>query len=133
MSSPRKPVILCVDDEENPLLLRKFVLQKAGYEVLTAQSGKEALVVVESRDLDLVLTDYLMPNMSGAELAAQVKSQKPELPVVLLSGVNEIPTGSYIADGFLSKIEGPGALCEQLAGFLGDKQRQHRSGNDGQN
>jgi CheY-like chemotaxis protein len=68
--------------------------------------------------VDLVLSDYLMPSMNGAELAAHLKSQHPKLPVVLLSGMNEMPVGSELADAFVSKIEGPDSLCQRLAAFL---------------
>jgi len=113
-----RPVILCVDDEENSLLLRKLVLQKAGYVVLTATSGKEALRVTDSHSVDLILSDQLMPGMSGTELAQQVKAQFPRLPVVLISGINEIPAGAQVADAFLSKVEGPAALCREIAAVL---------------
>lgn len=113
-----RAVILCVDDESNPLLLRKSVLQREGYEVVTASSGKEALELVNSRSLDLVLSDHLMPGMSGTELAEQIKSRHPDLPVILISGVNEIPPGSGFANAFLSKIEGPDALCKEIAAVL---------------
>jgi CheY-like chemotaxis protein len=113
-----KAVILCVDDEQNPLTLRKLVLQRAGYEVLTATSAKEALELVASRKLDLVLSDHLMPGMHGTELAEQIKAEHPELPVILISGVNELPPGSTNANVFLSKIEGPDALCKQVAAIL---------------
>lgn len=116
--SQRKLIILCVDDEENPLVLRKFVLQKAGYEVLTARSGKEALRVAGSQALDLILSDHLMPGMTGVELAEQVKAQHPKLPIVLISGVNDIPPGATTADAFLSKVEGPDILCERIAAIL---------------
>ena len=85
----RKTVILCVDDEENPLMLRKAVLENAGYAVITASSAGQALVVVSSRRIDLVLTDYLMPGASGTELARRIKAGWPSLPVILYSGVNE--------------------------------------------
>jgi CheY-like chemotaxis protein len=111
-------VILCVDDEQNPLKLRKLVLQRAGYEVLTASSAKEALEVVASRKIDLVLSDHLMPGMHGTELAEQIKAKHPKLPVILLSGVNELPAGSTIANAFISKIEGPDALCKEVAAVL---------------
>jgi CheY-like chemotaxis protein len=114
----RRVVILCVDDEENPLVLRRLVLQKAGYEVLTASSGKEALALTASRNVDLVLSDHLMPGMNGTELAQQIKAQHPDLPVILISGVNELPTGSTIANAFVSKIEGPHALCKEVAAIL---------------
>lgn len=115
----RKFVILCVDDENNALLLRKLVLQKAGYEVATASSAREALALVSTRPVDLVLSDHLMPEMTGAELARQMKLQHPHLPVVLLSGVNEIPTDAEAADVFLSKVEGPEKLCQEIAAVLG--------------
>jgi CheY-like chemotaxis protein len=113
-----KAVILCVDDEQNPLTLRKLVLQRAGYEVLTATSAKEALELVASRKLDLVLSDHLMPGMHGTELAEQIKAEHPELPVILISGVNELPAGSAIANAFVSKSEGPDALCKEVAAIL---------------
>jgi CheY-like chemotaxis protein len=113
-----KAVILCVDDEQNPLTLRKLVLQRAGYEVLTATSAKEALELVASRKVDLVLSDHLMPGMQGTELAEQIKAEHPKLPVILISGVNELPAGSTIANAFISKIEGPAALCKEVAAVL---------------
>jgi CheY-like chemotaxis protein len=116
--SEHRAVILCVDDEENPLTLRKLVLQKAGYEVLTANSGNEALKIVASRHVDLVVSDHLMPGMHGTELAQQLKSKHPKLPVILISGVNELPAGSAVANLFVSKIEGPDALCREVATIL---------------
>jgi CheY-like chemotaxis protein len=116
--SDHKAVILCVDDEQNPLTLRKLVLQKAGYEVLTANSGKEALELAASRHVDLVLSDHLMPGMHGTELAQQLKAEHPKLPVILISGVNELPAGSAIANAFVSKSEGPDALCKEVAAIL---------------
>ena len=118
MTSQRKPVILCVDDEENSLILRKLVLQKAGYEVVTASSAQEALKVLVSREIDLVLSDHLMPGTSGSELAQQIKSRTPGLPVILISGLNEIPAGANAADIFLSKVEGPDRLCKEVAAML---------------
>ena len=113
-----RAVILCVDDEENPLVLRKLVLQKAGYQVLTARSAREALDIATAQNIDLVLTDHLMPGVKGSELARQIKSQFPHTRVVLLSGVNEIPEGAEAADAFVSKVEGPDILCQQIAAVL---------------
>ena len=102
---------------------RYQVLQKAGYEVLTARSGKEALQLTASHKVDLILSGYLMPNMSGTELAAQVKSQNPTLPVLLLSGLNELPLDSQLPDGFLSKIEGD-ALCQHVVSYMHSRRAQ---------
>jgi len=117
----RKFRILCVDDEESPLVLRKCLLQKAGYDVITARSAQEALRLAGSNPVDLVLSDYLMPGGSGTELAQQVKAQYPEILVVLLSGVNEIPANADVADAFLSKVEGPERLCQEIASVLRER------------
>lgn len=111
-------LILCVDDEENPLILRKLVLQKAGYEVIVANSGKQALEILATRTVDLVLSDLLMPGMTGAQLARQIKTDYPRLPVVLVSGVNEIPPDADAADLFMSKVEGPAIMCEKVSMVL---------------
>lgn len=115
---PEKPTVLCVDDEEGALFLRKAVLQKFGFHVLPAHSAKEALELMERNHVDLLLSDLLMPDVSGAELAAAVKSRYPLLPVVIVSGVNEVPPDLKFADLFVSKLEGPTALCERLRTLL---------------
>ncbi|MGZ4789373.1 MAG: response regulator [Terriglobales bacterium] len=115
----RKFRILCVDDEETPLVLRKLLLQKAGYDVTTAATAEEALRVASLSEIDLVLSDYLMPGVTGTELAQEFKRRHPKLPFVLISGVNEIPSDAAIADRFLSKVEGPERLCQELAIVLG--------------
>lgn len=129
MAKTHKPIILCVDDEETPLLLRKCVLEKAGYDVITARSGQEALAAVENSAVDLILSDYLMPYMDGAELTVQIKANRPTLPVILLSGVNELPAGSDLADAFISKTVGAEALCAKIAKFVGDC-REHEDNGD---
>lgn len=113
-----KPVILCVDDEENPLILRKLVLQKSGFEVLTAASGKEALELLRTHKVDLVLSDQLMPGTTGTQLAEKVKAAHPRLPVVIVSGVNEIPEDAGNADLFISKLEGPVLLSQRISEVL---------------
>jgi len=113
-----KAKILCIDDEAIPLMLRKSVLEKYGFEVIPALSGAEALQRLESQPVDLVLTDLLMPAISGSELARIVKRRWPELPVILYSGVNEIPEDGSCADLFLSKLEGPAAMCQKIKELL---------------
>lgn len=115
---PNRIVILCVDDEENPLNLRKLVLQKQGFLVETATSATMAMEMLNFSHVDLVLSDQLMPGGTGTELAQQIKEKHPELPVVLLSGVNEIPQDAHYADLFVSKVEGPRALCEHISEVL---------------
>lgn len=110
--------ILCVDDEEIPRMLRKLILQKQGYKVITAASGKEALALLEDGGINLVLSDQLMPGMSGTELTRLIKADRPATPVILLSGVNEIPQDAMYADRFVSKVEGPEPLFQAVAEVL---------------
>ena len=114
----KKELILCVDDEENQLAVRKLVLESKGYAVLTAASGQQALCLLAQHQFDLVLSDHLMPGLTGAELARQIKAQMPELPVILISAVNEIPADAAYADLFMSKLDGPIAMCENIAAML---------------
>lgn len=107
-----------MDDEPNALVLRKLVLQKAGYDVVTADSAFQALDVLTAQKVDLVLSDQLMPGQTGTELARQIKTKWPGLPVILLSGVNEIPPDADIVDLFLSKVEGPVNLCRSVGDVL---------------
>jgi CheY-like chemotaxis protein len=114
----KKDTILCVDDEENQLAVRKLVLESKGYAVLTAPSGQQALALLVQHPVDLVLSDHLMPGLTGAELARQIKAIKPELPVILISAVNEMPADAANADLFMSKLDGPIVMCENIAAML---------------
>jgi CheY-like chemotaxis protein len=110
--------ILCVDDEETPRILRKLILQKQGYQVITAGSGVEALEILNDANVNLVLSDLMMPGMSGTELTRTVKSMRPTMPVILISGVNEIPSDASYADRFISKVGGPELLFETVIEVL---------------
>jgi len=77
--------ILVVDDEKNYLLVLSAVLEDEGYEVLTAQSGHEALEIQKSSDLDLILSDMKMPVMDGIELLENIKALDPDLPMIMMT------------------------------------------------
>jgi CheY-like chemotaxis protein len=80
--------ILLVDDEQALRQLLRESLELDGYRVLEAASGQEALAVAaESRSaIDVVITDVVMPGMTGAELIRQIRQRQPGMPVVLISG-----------------------------------------------
>ena len=115
---PGSITILCVDDEETPRTLRKLILQKQGYQVVTAGSGDEALEVLDRAKIDLVLSDQMMPGMTGTELTKSVKAMRPAMPVILISGVNEIPEDASYADRFISKVGGPELLFKTVLDVL---------------
>ncbi len=116
---PSKQIaILCVDDEKIPRTLRKLVLQRQGYEVVDVSSAQEALELLPTRQFDLILTDQMMPGMSGTELTKQIKNTLPGMPVVIISGMNELPADAACGDRFISKIEGPEALIQSIEEVL---------------
>lgn len=114
----RKIMILCVDDEENALLLRRMVLEKSGFHVLTANSVTEAHGVLEKTPVDLILSDQLMPGITGTEFARTAKALYPQIPFILVSGVNEMPDGIELTDLFISKLEGPVVLVQKINELL---------------
>ena len=83
--------ILLVEDEDMVRRLAKDILVKSGYEVLEASSGKEALSVSERHDgpIHLMVTDVVMPKMSGRELAERIKTSRPEMHVLYMSGYTD--------------------------------------------
>jgi len=113
-----KPFILCVDDEELSLRLRKLVLEKQGYQVVTSRSSLEAMRVLAGHPVDMILTDQVMAGGTGPELAQFIKKNWPDLPVILISGMIEVPPDAMHADVFISKVEGPPALCAMISALL---------------
>ena len=108
---PKRPLILCVDDEWNGLEGRKMLLEESGCRVLASTSGVEALHLFASHPIDLVLLDYHMPEMSGDVVAACMKASQPEIPIVLLSADDELPESVLeLIDVFVSKSESPANL-----------------------
>jgi CheY-like chemotaxis protein len=82
---PRE-TILVVDDEPAVRAIAARILRREGYTVLEAGSGEEALQLASAHGISLLLTDALMPRMSGVALAARVHQLKPALPVIFMSG-----------------------------------------------
>ena len=79
-------VILIVDDEREIRELVSMILERAGHQVVQAQSAKEALGILERQSPDLLLTDIVMPEMSGLALAARAHHLQPGIRVMFMSG-----------------------------------------------
>src|SRR5262245_35870825 len=82
--------VLVVDDEKNQREVYSLVLEDAGYEVTTAQSGEQALRFARERDFDLVLTDYKMTGMDGLTLLANLLKDEPSLIVIMMTAHGSI-------------------------------------------
>jgi two-component system, OmpR family, response regulator CpxR len=101
-----KKTILCVDDNEQVLSVRTYLLDIRGYRVIPAASSQEALEVLERSlpgTIDLILCDLLMPQMDGNELVRRAKQLHPGLPAMIVSGTVNSFDRALHADVFLPK------------------------------
>jgi CheY-like chemotaxis protein len=101
-----KKTILCVDDNEQVLSVRTFLLETRGYRVLSATGAQQALDIVQQSapgSIDLLLCDLLMPRMDGNELVRRAKQLHPALPAMIVSGTVNSFDRACAADVFLPK------------------------------
>lgn len=102
---PRK-TILCVEDNEQVLSVRKFLLETKGYRVVAMGTAAEALEYLQGAavgSVDLLMADLLMPQMDGNELIRKAKQIHPGLPTLLVSGTVTSFDRAAAADAFLPK------------------------------
>jgi len=110
-----KRTILCVDDNEQSLSIRKVMLETRGYRVVSCPSGREALDIFKKGGIDLVVTDLVMPGVDGTQVIEQIKTVSPQTPTILLSGKAKIYDHNTRADVFLPKgMYAPAELLERI-------------------
>lgn len=108
-------VVLCIDDEVVGLEVRKLMLQRAGYQVLTAHDGPSGISIFNEHKVDAVVLDYSMPGMHGGEVAARLRAAKPEVPILLLSAYMGLPAEiTGLVDIYMTKGEGAPMLLQKL-------------------
>ncbi|SDL57484.1 response regulator transcription factor [Siphonobacter aquaeclarae] len=108
MYNPSNTTILVAEDESLTLKMLTYRLQKEGFDVVSAQNGKEALDVLATRRPDIVLTDLMMPFYTGLEILAHVKQRiDPTIPVVILTSMGQEP---YLRQAFELGVDG---YCEK--------------------
>jgi CheY-like chemotaxis protein len=98
-----KKTILCVDDNEQALSIRKVLLETRGYRVIACNNAEAALEAFRRGNVDLVLTDLIMPGLDGSRLIEEIKMLSPQTPAVLISGRVKIYERDTLADLFLPK------------------------------
>ena len=117
MAEAQKKILL-VDDCEVTLLVEKVLLESRGYAVQTVSALSAFEDAVARFQPDVVLTDVQMPEASGVELCQRLKRSSVQLPVVLVSSLDEQELQTYAreagADGAISKAEGMEALGEKM-------------------
>ena len=113
-----KKTILCVDDNEQVLSVRTFLLETRGYRVIAVNTAQEALEVLERSlpgSLDLILCDLLMPQMDGNELVRRAKQVHQGLPAMIVSGTVNAFDRALHADVFLPKgASSPAEMIERI-------------------
>ncbi len=119
---PQGPVLLVEDDPEVRALFASF-LRQAGYDVVEAADGKDAVAAFTTRraDIDVVITDVVMPNTSGPALAAALRARRPALKILYVSGYAEeldVAGGSPAHSAYLQKPVTRLTLLRQVAALL---------------
>lgn len=120
-----QPRLLCVDDDLSFRQFYKNLLGSYGYEVTVAANAQQALKVFLNGRIDAVLTDFEMPEMSGAELAARLKKMRPELPVLMVSGSAEAHQKPPLhVDVTVPKGTSSSKLVDQIETLLAKRQNR---------
>jgi signal transduction histidine kinase/CheY-like chemotaxis protein len=116
----RRAAVLFVDDDFLISLSTVSLLEDLGHSVIKASSGAEALTVLrDDKPIDLLITDYAMPGMTGLQLAAEARRLRPQLPVLLATGYADLPAQTELELPRLSKPYQQRQLAEQIASLLG--------------
>ncbi len=121
---PGTETLLLAEDEESVRTLTRRILESHGYTVLDAQNGLEAMEVARryDRPIDLLVTDVIMPGMSGPKLAEEIRAARPEIKVLYMSGYTEnalAPRGGLDPrTAFLQKPFSPIALAAKIREVL---------------
>jgi DNA-binding NtrC family response regulator len=110
--------ILVVDDDLSLLKVLTRLLTTLGYKVTALSKSKEAVDVIGKNSFAAVMTDEVMPDLTGRELASEIKKHWPEMPVVLLTGLTDVVAQETVFDAILSKPMTFPAVKETLARLI---------------
>jgi DNA-binding NtrC family response regulator len=91
MEAPIRRTVLCVEDEDPQLRLRKNIFESAGFHFLGARNGVDALEIIKNHEVDAVVLDYWLAGMKGVEIAEKIKKMRANMPIVVLSGFGALP------------------------------------------
>jgi DNA-binding response OmpR family regulator len=124
-----KKSVLFIDDDEQLLSLLELSLQGLGFKVLTAPNGPRGLEVAANQSVDVVILDYKMPDMDGESVARELRRLRPQLPIIMYSGVLEkIPARVLeLVDEFVSKQEPVASLVHYIPLVVARADRPRRA------
>jgi CheY-like chemotaxis protein len=120
-SYPSCKTILCIDDDDGVLNYHRALLERRGFEVLTAASARQGLQIAAACAVAAVILDYHMPEMNGHQVATEIKRLKPQVPIVMVSSDDAIQEQALnVVDAFVSKNEAPSRLLPVIAEICGE-------------
>lgn len=118
---PSCNTILCIDDDRAELEYQRALLERRGYEVLTAASARQGLQMAVARAVAAVVLDYDMPETNGHEVALEIKRLRPHVPIVMVSGNEKIPEQVLsVVDAFIFKEEANTRLLPVIMQICGE-------------
>lgn len=100
-----KRTILCVDQDERSLSIRKIMLQTRGYRVIACSDPTLAVEAMRGGGIDLILADLVLPKLNGGKIVDELKSISPSTPAIVFSGAAGACSDDTLADVFLSKSD----------------------------
>jgi len=124
-----KPTLLCVDDDVQCLAVRKILFEAFGFTVTTTPDPRQAQRLHAAQHFDAAVLDYQMPHLNGAELAKAMKVARPDVPVVILSGLTQLPEDApRYYDRFFCKSESGLKLAQEIHNLIAGEPPDGESG-----
>ena len=119
MSRRKEKTVLCIDDDQVALSGWCLYLQTKGYTVMGASSPEEGLQIFGTNPIDAVILDYSMPELNGSTVSALMKHIKPQVPIILFTGTDGVPTAIFnTVDDHVIKGGEPSELLEKVDSIL---------------
>jgi CheY-like chemotaxis protein len=129
VTSPKK-TLLVIEDDQDVLSMMVRHLTRLGYDVITATDGMEGLKKLDSEDYDLVITDIVMPYVSGVGVVTAIKAKRPHIPIIAITGFGKEPEAAAMeknADMVLAKPVRMSVLKDYIADLLGLTEGEQQS------
>ena len=118
-----RPKVLSIDDNESLNSMRQLVLSVSGFDCDLACTAEQALAMVLTSNYDAILLDYYLPGTTGLQVANTIKTLRPDIPIILITG-EELYERSHAIHSYLIKGDGPEILLEKLKSVVSPRAMQ---------
>ena len=120
-----QPTLLCIDDEESGLRVRKWLFESEGFRVFTATDGPAGIDLFKAHPVDAVIVDYSMPKMDGVAVAETLKKMRSTVPIIMLSAYPLPAEANQSIDAVITKGESPAKLLTTTGSLLQIRSHSH--------